>query len=175
MANSSAHFNKGKSSNIAFVFSCPGQEEMNAKRPVNGITGANLEILLGILKENKFIEDFQSRYDFRITNAFSKVLFKEKDQRTEATLSEIYEPKNIKRLYTELEDISDVIICFGRKALKAVQRVNKTQPHRLKPHIISSCHLGLSSLNRVKVNEEGSKATRARLTLVANNIISQWD
>ncbi|MBL7894506.1 MAG: hypothetical protein JNK50_04360 [Bacteroidia bacterium] len=174
MANRRVHFNKGNSSKIALVFSCPGQKEFQAGRPVNGTTGSNLDILLEMLRERKLIGNFKSRYDFRITNAYSKVLFNNKDNRTEARLSEIYEKKNLDRLYAELRDITDAVICFGTRASKAIERLNKTETQKLNLKIIHSCHLGLSSLNRIKADKKGAEGTKERLERLADEIVIQW-
>lgn len=52
MEDCNKSFNKGKNNKIAFVFSCPGQEEEKENKPVAGGTGDNLEeILTKIINE----------------------------------------------------------------------------------------------------------------------------
>ena len=36
----------------AFIFSCPGQEELKSGKLVNGQTGKNLDMMLSILNKN---------------------------------------------------------------------------------------------------------------------------
>jgi uracil-DNA glycosylase len=145
------HYNQGKYKEIAFVFSCPGQEEKENKRPVSGITGRNLDFFISeLFKNDKEKKDF-TRYDFRITNSVSQVYYKELNERTEAKMSEIKVPKNIDRLYNEIKDIEKLIICFGKRAEKALEIVRKTY-NLSNVEIINFKHLGLQSLNRYKID-----------------------
>jgi hypothetical protein len=144
------HYNQGKFKDIAFVFSCPGQEEEKNKKPVSGITGHNLNLFISELFKNDKEKKNFSRYDFRITNSVSQVYYRELNGRTEAKISEIKNSQNIERLYNEIKDIEKVIICFGRKAEKALKILSKTYDIS-KVEIIYFKHLGLQSLNRYKI------------------------
>jgi hypothetical protein len=58
-----------------------------------------------------------ARYDYRITNAFSKPLARSLgDTRTEATRKEILDPENVARVRRELEGMRYVILCGDRAA-----------------------------------------------------------
>src|SRR5690606_41955365 len=77
-------YNKGRINRIAFVFSCPGQEELKSGKLVYGKTGYNLELLLQELKKRDFItEKFENRYDFTITNSHNEVHYKALNNRSE--------------------------------------------------------------------------------------------
>lgn len=145
----SPHFQFGNQRKIAVVFSCPGQEEEKQGRPVSGQTGKNLEVLLELLFENKVLDKKLQKKDLRITNAWDKVLFKSNNlkKRTEATLTEIYSENNLKRVKDELDDIEEIIICFGKKADKAL---GKPVFADFNATIISCCHLSLQALNSIK-------------------------
>lgn len=81
----SVHFEKGKATDVAFVFSCPGQKEEKARppRPAKGDTGANLCDLLRIMVEKHCgtVERITQPSTFcrgyvRITNAWNNVEYK---------------------------------------------------------------------------------------------------
>jgi uracil-DNA glycosylase len=175
------HFQKGSQYNIAVVFSCPGKEEQDNGFPASGKTGDNLKILLLYLFQNGFLKNELTKEELRITNSWDKVIYKAKDNRTEAYLSknEIYSNENLERLKNELKDINDFIICFGSRAYKSVSKLNFGTKS---PQIIESCHLGLQSLNRNKnlktdINGESlfkgnQDNNKKRLEKVANEILS---
>lgn len=138
----SYHLNIGKNSKIAFVFSCPGKTEFENEKPAFGQTGKNLEQIL----KNLDI-DFESRYDFTITNASTSVNYKNLNNKTESTSSEILTLSNISRLNEELKDISDYIFFFGKKAKStAIYLTNN------KAKFVFSPHLSLQSLNSIKLD-----------------------
>lgn len=166
--NQSAHYNHGKTKKIAFVFSCPGQEEDKLGRPTAGQTGENLDVFLKTLFDKSSVD----RYDYRITNAFDKVFYESKDGRTEATQEEVLAESNIKRLHQELFDIEDVIIAFGNKAKLALEAVLKN--HDLKAKIIETKHLGLQAINRFVIdnpnNLSGSDLKNLKIQTLAKNL-----
>ena len=88
------------------------------------------------------------KVDLRITNAWDKVLYHSKDDRTEGKLNatEIYSTNNINRLNKELNDITDLIICFGYNAKQSLKKLTLKN----KPKILFGPHLGLQSINRNK-------------------------
>lgn len=131
MGNFEPHYWQGKSSKIALIFSVPGQEEDNAKRPIVGATGNNFELVLTELKKKReLFADYGCRYCFRITNSFSTPMWKSKDGRTEPTDEEICDPDNLDRLLTEIEDVEKAIICFGEKAFTAIKNLKKLDSQR---------------------------------------------
>ncbi len=166
----SAHFNKGNRTDIAFVFSVPGQEEEKNNIPVSGQTGKNLDTLLKFLKINPI-----DKYEYRITNSYDKVLYKAKHGKTEASVEDIQESKNIERLIEELKDIEKYIIFFGDKAMSASIYLTS-----LKAKFIFCKHLGLQSINQIDRDKEGNILlpkkpgnTEKRLDLLADYIKQQ--
>lgn len=174
MINQTAHFNLGIRKDIALIFSCPGQEEECNSAPVSGKTGDNLELVLRFLETNGVLSSFKSRYDFRITNASSTVHFKAKTNRTEELNSVLFEDNNLARLYNEIHGIQKYVICFGLKAeitLKKMLSNNLYNKGIYKP--IYTKHLGLKSLNRIKIPENIKHRTCMRLEIIADQIMNQ--
>ena len=171
------YFNEGKNNNVAFVFSAPGQKEEKNSKPISGQTGENLETILSILKKNGIKEflSYENRYDFRITNSFTDILFLSKNNRTEATIKEIRKPQNIKRLKNELKDISKYIFFFGLKPQAIAYLLSD-----LNARFIFSPHLGFQSINQIECDVNGNllipkdnQNTEKRLQVVANYILKQ--
>ena len=173
------YYNKGIKNDIAFVFSVPGKLELYNNRPVVGETGVLLEDLMFLLKDEIFKDIDKNkrtnRYDYRITNSFNQPTFKAKDNRTEASKTEIEEKNNIERLRNELIDITNYIFVFGDKAKIAIENLKG-----LKAKLIFVRHLGLMSVNQIKKdidnnelipNEKGN--TFKRLKVIAKNIKEQ--
>ncbi len=164
----------------AFLFSCPGQEEMKSGRLVNGQTGKNLDRLLCFLHEQRpdlFPET--NRYAYRITNSSEQVHFKAHDGRTEPSEKEIALPENLSRLKEDLRGF-ELVITFGRCASFAAQRLSDDKTAPL-PRFISCRHLSFLSLNSsIKTDVHGSpilrndpQATDKRLMVVAGQVLSQ--
>jgi len=153
------HYQHGKKTDFAFVFSCPGQVEEEQGRPVAGKTGNNLQILLKLLKLNKD--------DIRITNAWPLPEYKSKTGRSETPNQEIKSRWNIERLEEELSDINGFIICFGEKAKLAINSTG------LNEKIIFNRHLGLQSINQIQIDETEDKQNKTfmRLEIISNEII----
>ncbi len=180
--NTSAYFNPGlQNCKIALVFSCPGKNEESANKPVAGKTGNNLNQVLSRLNQ-QFPLIFQStdRYDYRITNATTTPLYKERDGRTEGTKNEISDPQNLKRLYDEIRAY-EYVLSFGDKARYAVNlclQGKQTPP----VHIHCPYHLSPKRLNFcIKEDKNGaplkSKAVgnlACRLDVVFDKIKSQF-
>ncbi|MEV3816263.1 hypothetical protein RI537_09055 [Aeromonas salmonicida] len=114
-------YESGSELKIAFVFSCPGRMEKNAKKPAAGKTGENLNYLLSKLETAYSLTDFK-RGKITIANAWNNVEFKGEGGtgRSEATLSEVINIANLDRLGKELQCITDYIVCGGVNAEKAV-------------------------------------------------------
>jgi len=171
------YYNKGVNKSVAFVFSAPGQKEEYENMPVSGQTGNNLEYILNYLKNNKVSEflNYKDRYDYRITNSYTNVLFLSKSNRTEAAIKEIKEFENITRLRNELSDISKFIFFFGLKSQSIAYLLSD-----LKARFIFTPHLGFQSINQIdrdifnnKLQKNDKYNTDKRLDVVANYILKQ--
>ena len=164
----------------AFIFSCPGQEELKSGLLVNGQTGKNLDMLLTILN-NRRPDIFPStnRYEYRITNSSEIVHYKALDNRTEAKPQEINAPENLKRLKADIVGY-DYVITFGRcSAIGAESIKNDTECKNTT--FVYSQHLSFMSLNssiKTDINgkpiERGSAdGTYRRIEVVAKKILDQ--
>ena len=173
--------NEGKAGmKSAFIFSCPGQEELKSGLLVNGQTGKNLDVLLSILNKSR-PELFPSvnRYDYRITNSSERVHYTAYDNRTEPVAAEVKEKENISRLKNDITGYS-CVIAFGRSAGIAAELMSSEQGFE-NVSFITSRHLSFLSLNssiREDINgcpiERGSQdGTYKRLEVVAAQILSQ--
>ena len=171
------HFNMGKKKNkVAFVFSCPGQNEEKAQKPVAGQTGKNLDALLVYLnKKNSTIFRDTDRYEYRITNAWDKVEFESRTGRSEATQKEIKEEENLLRIENELKGMNTLIL-FGDRAQYIESLLNFTGK------IIESRHLSLQSINQIEEDIHGTHLLKAqkgntekRLVVVTQDILAQLD
>jgi hypothetical protein len=110
----------------AFVFSAPGAEEAHSGRPVSGDTGENLDIALALLNSARpALFPSASRYDYRITNAFSEPRAKSLGHKSsEARTSEIRDSQNVTRVIDELSGCNLVILC-GNKAQLLFKSIEK--------------------------------------------------
>ncbi len=154
----SYHFQKGEQQKIAFVFSCPGQQEEKANKPAAGTTGKNLENLLKLLKERLSREDM-TREDITIANAWDKVEYEIKSNRTEATDKEIISHKNIVRLNKELINIEELIVCCGKKAMLGVCQIKQNLNRSIQVLYVE--HLGIRGLNSIKKDINGNEIISA--------------
>lgn len=140
------YFQNGEKNKVALIFSCPGNKELKQNLPVSGMTGKNLDKLLVYLKEKKIFTEYKNKGEFRITNAWNQIESKSETKRTEATFKNIRDNKeNLNRLYFDIFDITDCIICFGKKAEFAIKELEKEA--RKLPKVIFVRHLSLQSLN----------------------------
>ena len=173
--------NEGKDGmQAAFIFSCPGQEELKSGLLVNGQTGKNLDILLGILnKQRPELFPSVNRYDYRITNSSERVHYKAYDNRTEPTPAEVREKDNLSRLKEDIKGFR-CIIAFGRCAGIAAELMSKEDDFK-GVSFVSSRHLSFLSLNSsIKTDISGAPiekgandGTYKRLEVVASAILSQ--
>lgn len=178
------HFNKGIKTDIAFVFSVPGQIELYNNRPAAGQTGVNLEELMFLINKrgNKIFDlDEKSkinRYKYRITNSYCIPLYKgnNQDGKSEWDKSDVLKDNNIERLKNELIDIEKYIFVFGDKAKIAIDNAKITNVKK----IIYIRHLSLQSLNKIKidvnVNPKISGSidnTKKRLDFLAKQIVEK--
>lgn len=156
---------------VSILLSCPGKHELELQKPAAMQTGANLEMVL------KFLG--LTRDQVAIDNASVEVLYKAKDGRTEAKISEIRQPTNIDRLEQELLPDTKIIIAMGHRAFIAAQKLQERHRELI---VIKGRHPGFSSMNRIKkdVNQRQIKAgaadsTYLRAEVIANMIRSQMD
>ncbi|MEX3624911.1 uracil-DNA glycosylase family protein [Viridibacillus arvi] len=162
------HFAKGLKNDITFVFSCPGKEEEEQNRPAAGKTGRNLEYILEELNNSSKLD--WTRENITITNSWSQVEYKGLNGRTEATLDEILETKNLKRLYKEVKDTEELIICSGDNAKFAINEISNT--NSLKAKVVNIPHFSLKKLNTLVTEDvDGEKiiAGKNRNDQKANN------
>ncbi len=180
MTKNKTHYQYGTQTKIAIIFSAPGKKEEDAKKPAAGQTGINLENLLEILaNKNEIFSDIK-KDNLRITNAWDKVEYMEKTERTEADFNEILQKDNLDRLAKEIKDIKKIIFCSGERAEIAILALKYAEKIDKNIKIIKIMHLGLQGLNQIKCDENGKviKAgetgnTEKRLKVVANDILEQ--
>lgn len=116
---------------VAFVFSCPGQEEEKHGYLCAGQTGDNLKILIMqlyqlIQSEAKHLLDLfvsDRREDYFITNASNCVHYKTLTNNSEPGKKEILVPENLSRLNAELKNRKIVVFC-GKQAEYASKKIN---------------------------------------------------
>lgn len=142
MPNLTPHYCKGHIL-VAFVFSVPGNDEVICGQPVAGATGENLDkalACLSVLAPNVFPSS--SRYDYRITNAFSEPRAKNiGNGRTEATRSEILTDSNIQRFRMDIEGCRLVVLCGERAGYLSSKLEGNNIP------VVQAVHVGNKGLN----------------------------
>lgn len=97
----------------AFVFSVPGQKEMVANRPLSGVAGENLSFSLAHLnRSDPLIFPSVDRYAYRITNAYPHPIARSLGhRRSEPRASQILESQNVIRVFEELRECRNVVLC----------------------------------------------------------------
>ena len=160
--------------NVVFIFSTPGQEEAHNNRPVAGETGTNMNNILNILKQNRpDIFPSTCRYFYRISNAYTEALWREKDNRSEADCGLILSRKNIERIICDV-GICQYVILSGRKA----QLLRSHVDHK---NIVQTCHFGWVGLRNTYQNghsrlsgcPNGRARDQMRISLCAEEILKQ--
>lgn len=164
--------NLNSSTAITAVFSCPGRFEEKKGLPCAGKTGKALDF---ILKHLHFQGFRLKRSLIGITNAWDKIEYKRKTERSEASNEEIVDSNNIARLNRDLLT-TKYAIAFGQKALLALELVKKT--YRPDLIIIKSIHLSPRNINfmiktdingnELKKGEKGN--TEKRLAVITTEI-----
>lgn len=152
-----AHFSQGKLQ-TGFVFSVPGAKEVEASCPVAGVTGDNMSLALAHLHQRAEAQ-FPSwdRYDYRITNAYSKPIAKSMgDLNSEAQNSLIKDSENAQRVLCELDGCSLVILC-GKKAQLLREEI-AAESRR----VICMSHLSNQALSRKYPSESMHTTSSAR-------------
>lgn len=124
----------------AFVFSAPGRMEADSGRPVTGDTGSNMDQILQELKQlNPATFPSSNRYDYLITNSSPRVFYAKKDNgKTEDTIMNVTDQRNVLRVMKEIESCSIVILC-GKRAQQLKNHIQgKT--------VVVACHFGNKGL-----------------------------
>ena len=152
-------------SKIAFVFSCPGKLEMETGTLCTGETGDNFDKLLVILHRLKPDTFFSTdRNDYFVTNASNCIHYSQLTKDSEAPDSELSVPENLFRLKKELTNRT-IIICHGKKAKKAINKIDNLLP---KHTIVFVNHLSKRGLKGVSGLTYDDK-----LDVLAHSIIDQ--
>lgn len=166
-------FQEGASWNkTAFVFSCPGQSEMNLDSVCAGTTGVNLSMVLKYCNDKKpSVFPSPNKSDYLITNASDIVHFKGMTNDTEASDEELFAHNNLKRLRDELNN-KNIIICMGERASTAVRQANiRGRVVRFKHHLSNQ------KLNRTYTNQQfsddmsPSERREERIRLVSEELL----
>lgn len=152
------HLQQGKERKVAVVFSCPGRHEELAGFPAAHLTGRNLDLLLSLLARELKRDDL-TRGNITITNAWSRVEYRAKTGRSEATVQEVEGAENVKRLQRELEEVSDFIIFCGARAKAAARHLQLGR----KPRLVFIRHPGLRGLSLMATDLRGERILAAEL------------
>jgi|GEM_PF-2628895 len=141
----------GTNTRVAYVFSCPGFEELIERRPAAKQTGDHLNGVIAHL-HRWGLDWIPTRDDATITNGWTRVEHTREGSpgwtnRTQARRRDVLQPVNLDRLERELAAITDWIICFGYCAQWAVDAL-KAQ-NRLAARVVHVQHLTHKSLLHV--------------------------
>ncbi len=143
MRKMSPAFRQGDDTSIKTVIllSAPGQVEAKLGRPAAGETGKTLQYAIEKLHKKDPITFPSSKLDdYTIMNAVEKVHYQSKTGRTEGTMKEITDSKNMNRINGVLKDY-DTVIALGDKAQIAVKNSN------FNGKVLASNHPSKQSLN----------------------------
>lgn len=154
---------------VAFVFSCPGQQEKLANQVCAGTTGRNLDVLLEYCnKKRPDVFQSASRHTYTITNASERVHYPSLTGDTEPSNAEIALSENLSRLKGELSG-KRYIICMGAKAYQAVSLAN------VNGKVVRSEHLSNMHLNRIYSSGSSTPEGRrkSRVEIVGDKILQQ--
>ena len=123
------------------ILSAPGQVESKLGRPAAGETGKTLQHAIEKLHQ-KDPKTFPSSNldDYTIMNTVETVHYQSKTGRTEGTLNEVLDTKNMNRINGILKDY-DTVITLGDKAQTAIKNSN------FNGKVLSSNHPSKQSLN----------------------------
>lgn len=127
--------NVGTFNDVCFIFSCPGEKELNANRPCAGTTGKNLDILINeaaVLSPTIFKS--YNRYDYFIGNSSTIVHYKKFDGRTEPKDIELEKENDVLKSFIIKSGCKNIIL-FGKKAQKAYELTKITTNSINMPHL----------------------------------------
>lgn len=148
----SPHLQRGNSNGVAVVFACPGRVEQREGAPAQGATGTNLNDLLGIMRDDHCF-NIVGRNELTITNAWSRVEYKDLTGRSQPKKCEIRNPANLCRLAGELREIEHLIVCSGDLAKTSVNLLQQNGWLRRGVRVAELPHLGNQALNGKYKNE----------------------
>lgn len=157
-------FRQGDDASIKTVImlSAPGRVEAKLGRPAAGETGRTLQHAIEKLhKTNPIIFPSARLDDYTIMNAVEKVHYQSQTGRTEGTINEITDSKNMDRINGILKDY-DNVIALGDKAQIAVKNSN------FNGKVLTSSHPSKQSLN---TQYKSTKTTPEERNI---DRISQW-
>lgn len=149
-----AHYERGSSNSVAFVFSCPGRHEKRNAKPAAGVTGANLEKLLQKIGNRLKREDIK-RGVITIANSWDQVEFDQLTGRSEASDEEVCSELNIKRLALEIGFVGEFIVFCGAKARLASDVLDARRLLPNNPKFLFIDHLSIRGLNAIKQDLHG--------------------
>lgn len=158
---------------IVAIFQCPTQKEVDVGIPVAGVTGENLDFLLQMIRTDMKGADYLSwfRSSIMIVNVSS----------TEKSLKEsMGEARNAEiagKIYERIKN-QQVVLCFGKVAYTAVEKIKKVVKDYNPSKIIAVYHLSPKALNLIIKTEDGDLIDNRldlcprmyRLRLLANYI-----
>lgn len=174
-----AYYNQGDpDAKVGFIFSAAGRLEEKEGRPVAGMTGKNLDLMIGMLHlQYPEMFPFKNRYSYRITNATTDVHYMFKTNNTEGSKGEVKKVANISRILKEITGLSD-IFCFGAKpTLLKDELISKG----FSGNIYCDIHLGLQAINhQIKEDIYGNPLlpgdpdnNQKRIQVIANRLSKQ--
>jgi uracil-DNA glycosylase len=153
-AMTTPHFSQGSSNEIAFVFSCPGKDELAAGRPAAGRTGRNLARLLALVGPQLGLPRLE-RPEITVANAWPKVEYEEETGRTEAKITEVTTKDNIERMAAEIAHVERLIVFCGDRAWAASTELLRKDLIQAKE--IGFCkHPGFQGLNHIRLDCDGA-------------------
>ena len=159
---------RGKYLKAALIFGTPGKEEEANNFPVPGRIRKNLGAVLEKLKTKNYFNEYESIYDFRITHAFAGTQeHKSRAKKEKAIETEILSENNLDRLYGEISDIKEFIICFGNKAHLAIEEIKHKLDDGIK--VVKVSHLSPVSFNNIK----GASNFQGKIDIISENLITQ--
>lgn len=156
----SAHFSRGSRNKVAFVLSCPGRHEEQAKHPAAGVTGSNLNRLLAMLGQRLDLQPLE-RAHVTITNAWDRIEYRQKTSRSEATDAEVTQTNNLHRLAGELLHVTELVVFCGCKARLASRELLRLDLLPNLKHVAFVDHLGMRGLLAIKSDANGKPIVAA--------------
>ncbi|WP_155893478.1 hypothetical protein [Cystobacter fuscus] len=172
----------GTNTQVAYVFSCPGYEELLARRPAAKQTRTHLDKVIEHLRRWG-PPGVPTSEEATITNAWTRVEYDRsaigRTGRTEGNEEDLLQPVNLSRLEREIGHITGWVIAFGNRARWALHEL-KAQ-NRLRANVAHTRHLTHFSLIHIKTGLDGQtiadlpkgEKRDAQLAVIAAELASQ--
>lgn len=164
----SVSYKAGDLDEFSVILSCPSQDEDQSipQSPAMGKTGDNLKQLLTLLAPN--LQGISlTRDDITIANSWDKVEYEAKTGRSEATLVEILDAKNLDRLYSQVKDTKSVILACGKNAKIAILALRYAKDFNPDIKFAFIQHLGNRGLNStISTDINGAKLVSTNSTKI---------